>query len=1163
MNIYQTPVVDISTLLSCIKKYEDYQSVPDSKNLKGDRFPFLLFETILKNPNEVSVDYSTFLSTGDETFNRYLHKYLPKLKNKPFEDVIKHFPTTSTPSNFTQVVLQNLLNLIYLELKKKEKTPEYIFSLKATPEEGLEPISDYIDSLLDLLSNIGDDVELTTTLNKIDKIFKYMYKSLYTTGIGGVLTDKGFLYTNNEGDVYCANSQSYITLYSLFDSGNKIKHIMDKSGDGFSTDDTYLGFNINDYKPDFDHLLEGSNLSLPLFHLACTKRVISGNVFNLEKDFYSTLRKFFKVGLSKLKKKEGSKGLDLFRDNITRVLLMIESDADVQSIKGCFGKINSTTLNKAYEDNKDKLFSGMGNSPALTFNKEIETFSVKLIVDNESFINKPTFAYQIALANKEQGIFPTLSNLPIGRDISGDPVSISLAGNDHQTVSIVAGKRSGKGITTMNLIGSLLAAGSPVIYIDGKPDIGEVLFNLSKQLGVKPTAWDTMKPFNVDYKLTNVSGENYINELRSFQSVVGPHLTALKLLQLLIFDSRNNTPYTSNNPVFVFDELNVNNDSFGELIKEATRVLKSLSKSVDNHYYRFCDNLITWATSLTSLYGTALKASIPKSGIKVITLYQDAQVNAFKKSLDKLVTSVPYSSIASDTTPLRLLGRGTFNSSEGLGDLKDGKDFSYEKGLIENAYHFGLTKAQKVTKSDVSVIKPYFVLKEFGGDDEYNFKENVTSRGGKLDDALLPSGEFHPGVSFAGYLDIITQGNLKSCLQNSRDYIEGVFARTVLSKKYTDLDDYLYDCGIDSLVSIEQLEGKVSLPNNLPVDESGEEYIDLSSGSDSGVNSFFSSTAFKNDVSPENRTQKSPLVSPLNNNPQNNQKTAFTNNTPLKDNAPPLKTIPFEQEYTEHLEIPLALNPFDEVKVKFFKNDFTKKLIGYDQMSLIIYEDILKMFKRKEKVVRLRVCSDKTLVINDIAYRPTLSEDIIESIPFDEKERVKVGCVGGIINFRVFKKFKYLTYLSLDNFDASSAFKAELGIQDLDKVFTIFPRLEEINFAGVVVNRGSYKSSQAFREVDRKLKTYKEKAYNHYNNKGYYGTTKGTSIKKLYQQPIVKTATKVFGYTAGSAIVFTAISAVGGLPFLLAGLTMTSYDMYKGKKKPPLKSSRKPRRNMF
>lgn len=106
---------------------------------------------------------------------------------------------------------------------------------------------------------------------------------------------------------------------------------------------------------------------------------------------------------------------------------------------------------------------------------------------------EPLFAYKAVEMFKARGISVSSDNILMGETLEGKPLFASEASTVDSVLftpdllhCFIAGSRAGKGVMTMNIVGACISGGKPVFYIDRKPDMANVFYQLSG--GTKDTA---------------------------------------------------------------------------------------------------------------------------------------------------------------------------------------------------------------------------------------------------------------------------------------------------------------------------------------------------------------------------------------------------------------------------------------------------------------------------------------------------------------------------------------------------------------------------------------------------------------------------------------------------------------------------------------------------
>lgn len=139
---------------------------------------------------------------------------------------------------------------------------------------------------------------------------------------------------------------------------------------------------------------------------------------------------------------------------------------------------------------------------------------------------EPLFGYTVQRLNQKKGRSAGWDNILIGQSLSGKELYASATSDIPMqkafTHNIIAGSRSGKGVMTMNILANALAANKPIFYLDRKPDMASMLYDLSggKQFIVNGGL------YQAEFDNCNCFAENSGAALEMWRSVAKPYLDA-------------------------------------------------------------------------------------------------------------------------------------------------------------------------------------------------------------------------------------------------------------------------------------------------------------------------------------------------------------------------------------------------------------------------------------------------------------------------------------------------------------------------------------------------------------------------------------------------------------------------------------------------------------
>lgn len=124
-----------------------------------------------------------------------------------------------------------------------------------------------------------------------------------------------------------------------------------------------------------------------------------------------------------------------------------------------------------------------GRTSATNVNISVNIYEYQYDVNPMLSQAEPLFGYTVQRQNQRKGKVSGWKNILIGESMSGKELYASKSSDiklqNAFTHNIIAGSRSGKGVMTMNILASALASGKPIFYLDRKPDMASMLYDLS------------------------------------------------------------------------------------------------------------------------------------------------------------------------------------------------------------------------------------------------------------------------------------------------------------------------------------------------------------------------------------------------------------------------------------------------------------------------------------------------------------------------------------------------------------------------------------------------------------------------------------------------------------------------------------------------------------
>lgn len=123
-----------------------------------------------------------------------------------------------------------------------------------------------------------------------------------------------------------------------------------------------------------------------------------------------------------------------------------------------------------------------GRTSSTNVNISVNVYEYQYDVNPMLSQAEPLFGYIIQKQNQKRNKASNWNNILIGESTAGKELYASKTSDiklqNNFTHNIIAGSRSGKGVMTMNILASAIASKKPIFYIDRKPDMSSMLYNI-------------------------------------------------------------------------------------------------------------------------------------------------------------------------------------------------------------------------------------------------------------------------------------------------------------------------------------------------------------------------------------------------------------------------------------------------------------------------------------------------------------------------------------------------------------------------------------------------------------------------------------------------------------------------------------------------------------
>ena len=676
----------------------------------------------------------------------------------------------------------------HAEETKAEETNTRETSETQAEQENTEAAEDDGDSFM-------YDPEIKSAVSRAMGIMKELYEPGFDLQKpAGLIIKTGLLYMTPGGKLKTQNSASYAKLYALVNEASG-GYLVQSDIDHSRTKDKLRNL-----------MYRQGTTYYPEYQLGNCLGLTQNGDLNSWVELSGVLTR--EVGHIMNKEVKGGRNRDDIVDALTTAIIVSELDLDSViklriSVAG--NRVTPEKFRALYEEHKREILSGVGE----LYRCEavgMGIIEVIILTDPKKYHNAPLFAYKAVEKLIQTGRTPSIRQTIMGQDQSGRIFTQNLLVPEACITLIGAGQRSGKGVLTLNLLGTILASGHPLIYLDCKPDMSVVIRQIAAKNGKQVACWDAMNSFGLP---TGVGAPDGLPGVvcGSFGQIM--YLKVLQLMMVLSMLAAKGTKLFDKAPFFIFDEclatqqfISSNwpmiNDMTGEKEETPTKTWAS--------------TLLKWALSLQGELKGVINSQLPASGVRTVWLFQSVQPTTWSQQNVALMkkTFNPFMNVIMSNSSIKILGRNTFDSEYGLSYIKNNGE---AKDLVDNNRWFALSHAKKINgMQDVKLFKPYLVLNEANSEAPcvQAFRNNI---GDELFMQVTEgTGVLHPGAGLEGFIEMIG-GDAIGNIDLGVGLLNTLMEYTGLSTKYSSIEDYIYSAGPDDFYSCDELINRRLLKN--------------------------------------------------------------------------------------------------------------------------------------------------------------------------------------------------------------------------------------------------------------------------------------------------------------------------------------------------------------
>lgn len=541
---------------------------------------------------------------------------------------------------------------------------------------------------------------------------------------------------------------------------------------------------------------------------------------------------------------EVDKVLNELRVALTTCIVISEYDS-MSSLKiRAYAKsigVNAKEINSRLSDPSNPLFSGLGKVGLCQQDRQ-GVLTLSIIFDEEAEARKPLFAYQAIEILKEKGVKPDWKNFILGKNVLTDTIfTVNLSDANSYNCVIGAGPRSGKGVTTLNILATALSEGFPILYMDGKPEMAQMLWDLGEKYKTNVFAVDvndiragmqyTNCPEGLEESLPNIGGlVAYFKGVQLALAVANIRL-ANAANDNVNFKVQNFDIKGKQRMIVVCDEIVKVKEKYDLVYLPFKDQIKKAGKK-GTAASEWQTHLLEWLNALDSNLCGSLVSEIPMARQNWFWLTQKLDKTTWKIGDGDGVKTIVRGAVRTSKV-MKLAGNGMTAGNNKLalpqGDKVAGRAQAeqyinkYQRCF---AYH---TQEEPSSYDGIDIIKPYLLLPNNDPDGE-SIRFLLDTPEEALRKAYDEDGvTFRDEIAFEGLVKMLLSSDdgsvdveeaFRNNLSVGYDVAYTVLSMAGLLKKYANMPygdrvyAYLYDLSPDTLVSVSSIINRIRMGDN-------------------------------------------------------------------------------------------------------------------------------------------------------------------------------------------------------------------------------------------------------------------------------------------------------------------------------------------------------------
>lgn len=498
--------------------------------------------------------------------------------------------------------------------------------------------------------------------------------------------------------------------------------------------------------------------------------------------------------------------------------------------------------------NASALADMLKNNPNLSyFNSQIivekvgnDVVDVKIIGDMQALLDVPTWAYQALQKQINSGNqLDAYSGLPIGKSFEGDIIKLTFIPSDDFITVLGAGSRSGKGVTTLSILGAALNSSLGVLYNDFKPDMAKCFWDAEKQFpGLHTFAMDGLTMQG----RTDKNGKLFIPkdgfpEYAGKYKVYGGLLMMLKSIHLMCAVAQYKTEHGDETPLlWVFDEIQAWQTTLCAFAEMLGGIAAPKKNEEPNPLYEYAQKILEFIADTDSGIKNYITTTGGKGGVFTLWICQNTDAGAWNSIR---VTSgkrqLPlFGAINKAGTMRKILGRGNTIGQYALGGLKGEARFRNQLNYVANNRFFCMFRGSQTDKNtEAEFFKPFLTLntddiydgcwtkgigKSYGykpknkDESDEAYRERVLNKYETTLQTVLPGNNkygVNAGTGFVGLVGTYCNQDEQTIIKGlsaGYEYLDRFLQESGLGQKYSSIEEYLYDFSETGFPSIGDLQ---------------------------------------------------------------------------------------------------------------------------------------------------------------------------------------------------------------------------------------------------------------------------------------------------------------------------------------------------------------------